>query len=150
VALLEEGGDGSKEDGVANSNHSSNQTVSFAKEMPSVRGIVEKAPQDVDYNDGGVIQRMALLEQRLDDYDDEKVEQLSDEDKYTLSESTFSLLITEYPLSLPFGFSVFSVALSIICLSLTLASSISKGTKGNRLGEHIVCTILRNNKLSRL
>ena len=139
VALLEEGGERNKDD-VVNSNHTSTREVSFTKDMPSVRGIVEKDPQDIG---DSVTQRMALLEQRLDDYDDEKDEQLNDEDKYTLSESTFSLLITEYPLSIPFGFSVFSVALSIVCLSLTLASSISKGTKRNRLGEHIMCTNAR-------
>lgn len=142
VALLEEGGGGSNKDDAAHSSHASNQEVSFAKDMPSVRGIAERPPQDADYGDS-VTQRMALLEQRLDDYDDEKDGQiLNDEDEYNLSESTFSLLITEYPLSIPFGFAVSSVALSVICLTLTLASSIFKGTKGNRLGEHIMCTFL--------
>lgn len=49
-------------------------------------------------------------------------------------ESTFSLLITHHPLSGPFAFAVFSAGLSISCLSLTLASSIKKGSQGNPLG----------------
>ena len=76
---------------------------------------------------------MLLIEQRLESYEDEK-DILEDESEYLLSESTFSFLITHHPISIPFVFAVFSMALSISCLSLTLASSISKGTKGNILG----------------
>ena len=71
-------------------------------------------------------------ERRLENYEDEKG--IFDERKYALPESIFSLLITHHPLSVPFGFAVFTIALSIACLCLTLVSSISDGTKGNRLG----------------
>ena len=78
--------------------------------------------------------RITLLERRLENYEEEKVLMTSnDEQKYGLSESTFSLLVTHHPFTVPFAFAVFSVALSISCLCLTLASSISKGTKGNTL-----------------
>ena len=98
---------------------------------PSVHGIIEKGH---DYDEENISGRLGLIENRLDAYDDEKEMHLDDDNKYTLSESTFSLLITQHPLSVPFAFAVFSVTLSISCLSLTLASSINKGTKNNRLG----------------
>jgi len=78
--------------------------------------------------------RITLLEQQLESYAEEKDILLNDERKYLLPESTFSLLVTHHPISIPFCFSVFSVTLSISCLVLTLASSISKGMNGNRLG----------------
>jgi len=77
--------------------------------------------------------RILLIENQLEFYDQEK-SILVDEKNYSLPESTFSLLITHHPLSMPFGFSIFTVALSITCLSLTLVSSISNGTKANPLG----------------
>ena len=98
---------------------------------PSVHGIIEKGHH---YDEENISGRLGLIENRLDAYDDEKEMHLDDDNKYTLSESTFSLLITQHPLSVPFAFAVFSVALSISCLSLTLASSIDKGTETNRLG----------------
>lgn len=84
----------------------------------------------------GLAGRMSLLERRLDAYDDGKEAATADDDdnKYTLGESTFSLLVTEHPCSVPFAFAACSVALSVVCLSLTLASSIMKGAKGNRIG----------------
>lgn len=81
----------------------------------------------------GLAGRMQLVERRLDDYEDDSKEILQDS-SMPLLESTFSLLITQHPLSVPFAFGLFSVVLSISCLSLTLASSIGKGEKGNPLG----------------
>lgn len=78
--------------------------------------------------------RIRTIENRLDAYDDEKEVLVNHENTYTLSESTFSLLVTEDPCTVPFAFAFLSVALSISCLSLTLASSIMKGNEGNRIG----------------
>ena len=101
--------------------------------LQSVIGI----PEDDDFDDNDEEQavlddRITLLERRFENYADEK--DIYDERKYALPESTFSLLVTHHPLSIPFCFAVFSVALSISCLCLTLVSSISNGTKGNVLG----------------
>jgi hypothetical protein len=77
-------------------------------------------------------ERLALIESRLDDNEDTKRgTALCNE--YTLPESTFSLLVTEHPLSSPFIFAVFTATLSITCLGLVLADAASKGTAGNRL-----------------
>ena len=112
--------------------------VSFKEEGSSsssklnvVSGVPEEYDNDIEeaFDD-----RITLLERRLENYEEEKVLMTSnDEQKYGLSESTFSLLVTHHPFTVPFAFAVFSVALSISCLCLTLASSISKGTKGNTL-----------------
>jgi len=59
--------------------------------------------------------------------------QLDDNTKYELSESTFSLLVTHPPTSMPFAFAVLTIALSLTCLGLTLVSSLQKGTTGNSL-----------------
>jgi hypothetical protein len=99
--------------------------------------IVTGVPEDNNNNDEKeeiLSDRITLLEQQLESYAEEKDILLNDERKYLLPESTFSLLVTHHPISIPFCFSVFSVTLSISCLVLTLASSISKGTNGNRLG----------------
>ena len=98
--------------------------------------LVTGVPED-NNNEGEEIlsDRITLLEQQLESYAEEKDNiLLNDKRKYLLPESTFSLLVTHHPISIPFCFSVFSVTLSISCLVLTLASSISKGTNGNRLG----------------
>ncbi|KAL9185555.1 hypothetical protein ACHAXT_003332 [Thalassiosira profunda] len=81
-----------------------------------VDGLVEKERDDVAMEDDMAI-RMQLIERRLDDYEDEK-DVITDDDRYALSESTFSFLITAHPLSVPFAF----------------APAVSKGTKGNPLG----------------
>lgn len=79
--------------------------------------------------------RILQIEQRLDHADEEKMLlSADDERKYLLQESTFSLLITHNPFSVPFAFAVFTVALSITCLCLTLSSAIQKGSTGNPLG----------------
>ena len=78
--------------------------------------------------------RIAAIEKWKEDREDSKDIQLNDEGEFDLADSTFSLLITQHPLSIPFIFGVCSVALSISCLSLTLASSLNKGTRGNVLG----------------
>jgi len=97
--------------------------------------LVEGIPEENNNDDieEALNERMLLIEQRLESYEDEK-DTLEDESEYLLSESTFSFLISHHPISIPFVFAMFSMALSISCLSLTLASSISKGTKGNILG----------------
>ena len=95
-----------------------------------VEGIPDGTNNDIEE---AMNERMLLIEQRLESYEDEK-DILEDESEYLLSESTFSFLISHHPISIPFVFAMFSMALSISCLALTLASSISKGTKGNILG----------------
>ena len=105
-------------------------TVANDSPIKLVEGIPEETNNDIEE---AMNERMTLIEQRLESYEDEK-DTLEDESEFLLSESTFSFLITHYPISIPFVFAVFSMALSISCLSSTLASSISKGTKGNILG----------------
>ena len=95
----------------------------------------EKIDNTNDFEEA--MQRISLLEKRMEDYEDEKdvlLGNINSQGEYHLAESTFSLLITEQPLSIPFAFGVLSIALSISCLSLTLASSINKGTHRNPLG----------------
>ena len=104
---------------------------SSSSKLNVVSGVPEEYDNDIEeaFDD-----RITLLERRLENYEEEKVLMTSnDEQKYGLSESTFSLLVTHHPFTVPFAFAVFSVALSISCLCLTLASSISKGTKSNTL-----------------
>ena len=95
--------------------------------------IAEGVPEQYSSIEEALDDRFALIERRLEKCEgaDEKVS--IDDREYELAESTFSLLVTHHPLTIPFTFAVFSVALSISCLCLTLASSINKGTKGNTL-----------------
>ena len=122
--------------------------VDFAqRKEKSTRNISTRSIQNTEPNSGrlntvvgvpeddeeeALADRVLFIERRLENDDEEK--SIIDKRKYALPESTFSLLITHHPLSVPFGFAMFTVALSIACLSLTLASSISDGTKGNHLG----------------
>lgn len=103
-----------------------------------VTGILEKGNNNINNNDEEAMKsRVSLLEQRMDDYDDEKdilIGNSNSQGEYHLAESTHSLLITEPIASLPFMFGLFSIALSISCLCLVLTSSIKKGTSRNRLG----------------
>lgn len=99
---------------------------------PIVTGIPEKNIDDIE--EQALDNRIALIEQRLETYEDEKDIFDTDERDFPLADSTFSLLVTQHPLSVPFVFAVFSIALSISCLCLTLASSINKGTARNKLG----------------
>ena len=99
---------------------------------PIVTGIPEKNIDDIE--EQALDNRLALIEQRLETYEDEKNIFDTDERDFPLADSTFSLLVTQHPLSVPFVFAVFSIALSISCLCLTLASSINKGTARNKLG----------------
>jgi len=118
----------------ANSDDNNNCDNNNSSSLKLVTGI----PEDNNNNNEGeeiLSDRITLLEQQLESYAEEKDNiLLNDERKYLLPESTFSLLVTHHPISIPFCFSVFSVTLSISCLVLTLASSISKGMNGNRLG----------------
>ena len=87
-----------------------------------------------DGGEGGLANRVTLIERHLENMADDKKDPL-DERQYALPESTFSLLITQRPLSVPFVFGVCSTAFSISCLSLTLISSIqNRRTKDNPLG----------------
>ena len=99
---------------------------------PIVTGIPEKNIYDIE--EQALDNRIALIEQRLETYEDEKDIFDTDERDFPLADSTFSLLVTQHPLSIPFAFAVFSIALSISCLCLTLASSINQGTARNKLG----------------
>ena len=99
---------------------------------PIVTGIPEKNIYDIE--EQALDNRIALIEQRLETYEDEKDIFDTDERDFPLADSTFSLLVTQHPLSVPFAFGVFSIALSISCLCLTLASSINQGTARNKLG----------------
>jgi len=116
--------DNSNDDNNCNNKSSSLKLVTGIPEDNSSCNEVEEILSD----------RITLLEQQFESYAEEKDIQLNNERKYLLPESTFSLLVTHHPISIPFCFSVFSVTLSISCLVLTLASSISKGMNGNRLG----------------
>ena len=101
-----------------------------------VTGIPEKTTNTNDIEEA-LQERVKLLEQRMEDYDDEKddlLDNINSKGEYHLAESTISLLITQPPLSIPFMFGLCSAALPISCLSLVLASSISKGTSRNPLG----------------
>ena len=105
--------------------------------LTAVTGIIEKRNNNNNDDEEAVKSRISLLEQRMDDYDDEKdilIGNSNSQGEYHLAESTHSLLITEPIASLPFMFGVFSIALSISCLCLVLTSSIEKGTSRNRLG----------------
>jgi len=103
-----------------------NEDMPLHSTLRSVRGIPEDDPVEV------ISDRVMLIERRLEAYDEEK--SVFDERKYLLPESTFSLLITHPPNSVPFMFAAFSMALSISCLTLTLLSSIQNGSRGNWLG----------------
>ena len=94
---------------------------------------VEGVPEDDDGDDvEALADRVLFLERRVECYDEEKNDPL-DDTNYSLPESTFSLLITESVTSVPFVFAAFTVILSVACLVLTLASSIS-GPGVNPLG----------------
>ena len=75
-------------------------------------------------------ERLDNIEDRLIDVEEEK-RGLINGNEYTLPESTFSLLVTEHPLSSPFMFAIFTVALSLTCLGLVLADSVQSGTVDN-------------------
>ena len=105
--------------------------------LTAVTGIIEKRNNNNNGDEEAIKSRISLLEQRTDDYDDEKdilIGNSNSQGEYHLAESTHSLLITEPIASLPFMFGVLSIALSISCLCLVLTSSIKKGTSRNRLG----------------
>ena len=136
VALLEDQPDASLEsrlesnslEGPTTENGSFARTTESNDEdgrLTAVVGVQE------DMVEEGLATRVDLIERRLKTEEKEP----PDESKYSLPESTFSLLVTHHPLSIPFAFAVFSTALTISCLSLTLASSIqNSGGKENPLG----------------
>jgi len=78
-------------------------------------------------------ERVAGLESKVMEFEDTKDERRQ-VTKYNLPESTFTLMITEKPLSVPFVFAVCATSLSLTCLWLTLAESIAKSTRNNALG----------------
>ncbi|KAL7518889.1 hypothetical protein ACHAWX_003691 [Stephanocyclus meneghinianus] len=98
----------------------------------TVAGVREEYNSDWNDKIADLAERLQLIESRLDEREDTKLgTALCNE--YTLPESTFSLLVTEHPLSSPFIFAVFTATLSLTCLGLVLADAVSKGTAGNRL-----------------
>ena len=106
------------------------------EQLNVVTGVPEKATDTNDIEEA-LQGRVKLLEQRMEDYEDEKdvlLDNINSQGDYHLAESTISLLVTQPPLSIPFMFGMCSAALPISCLSLVLASSISKGTSRNPLG----------------
>eukprot|EP00804_Cyclotella_cryptica_P028546 CCRYP_014805-RA/>CCRYP_014805-RA protein AED:0.07 eAED:0.07 QI:185/0.75/0.88/1/1/0.88/9/2294/790 len=114
--------------------HSSERKIFANKEdaIQTVVGVREEC--NADYNDKVpyLAERLDLIERRLDECEDTKRgTALCNE--FTLPQSTFSLLVTEHPLSSPFIFAVFTATLSITCLGLVLADAVSNGTAGNRL-----------------
>ncbi len=148
VALLERGTDNTIDD----ADELPSRRVSFAPtstrsivrgevtpddNLNVVTGILEKQNNNNNDDEEAMKSRIFLLEQRMEDYEDEKdilIGNSNSQGEYHLAESTHSLLITEPITSLPFMFGVFSIALSISCLCLVLTSSIKKGTSRNRLG----------------
>ena len=58
-------------------------------------------------------------------------------DEYELPESTYSLLMTEKILSIPFFTGIVSVFLSLFALVLALKNELDKGEPGNFLGKQI-------------
>jgi hypothetical protein len=74
--------------------------------------------------------RLDRIEDRLYDVEEETRASFNP-NEFTLPESTFSLLVTEHPLSSPFIFALFTVVLSLTCLGLVLADSVQSGTADN-------------------
>ena len=128
--------DVSSERSIIRGNFSNDLEIAPDEKLNVVTGIPENTNNTNDV-EKALQERIKLLEQRMEDYEDEKdalLGNINGQGEYHLVESTFSLLITEHPLSVPFMFGVLSMTLSISCLSLTLTSSINKGTSRNPLG----------------
>ena len=94
---------------------------------------VDAVDDDEAVAHGGIVERVSHLELRLNEMDDKK-EERGAHFTCTLQESTFTFFITETPLSAPFIYSFFAVALSMSCLGLTLGYASTTGNSGNPLG----------------
>lgn len=94
--------------------------------IPSVVGLAENNNHEREYM--SLIQsRLDRIEDRLIDVEEETRGSFNNQE-YILPESTFSLLVTEPPLSRPFMFAIFTAALSLTCLGLVLYDSVENGT----------------------
>jgi len=89
------------------------------EESAVIIAVVEDGPAN------NMFDRILAIEQQLDEEERLSFENVVDVRPNCLPESTFSLLITEDPCSISFAFGVLTVGLSILCLGLTLASSVS-------------------------
>ena len=129
--------DGLSERSIIRGQLSTDLEIVSDEQLNVVTGIPEEKTNNNYDIEEALQERVKLLEQRMEDYEDEKdvlLGNINSHGEYHLAESTISLLITQPPLSIPFMFGMCSIALSISCLSLVLASSISKGTSRNPLG----------------
>ena len=97
--------------------------------IQTVVGLAEDNNHEKEYV--SLIQsRLDRIEDRLIDVEEETRGSFNNQE-YILPESTFSLLVTEPPLSRPFIFAVFTAALSLTCLGLVLYDSVENGTEIN-------------------
>ena len=84
------------------------------------------------------LHRVSLLENKVNEIEDtarkEDGRREEIEEEYVLPQSTFTLMITENPLSGPFIFAICATALSLLCLGLTLAENLHKATSKNHFG----------------
>lgn len=62
-------------------------------------------------------------------------------DKYELPESTYTLLMTENLVSIPFATGIIAAALSMMCLGLALKNEAGNSEPGNPLGKCSRCEI---------
>jgi hypothetical protein len=100
--------------------------------IQTVVGVSEDPNHRVKSSASYLKERLDRIEDRLIDCEDAKRGTFYN-NEYILPESTFSLLVTEHPLSSPFIFAIFTAALSLTCLALVLADSVQNGTVDNRI-----------------
>lgn len=107
--------------------------------IQTVVGVAEdKEPGNYGLNDpfseleARLQDRLNRIEDRLIDCEEETRGSFAN-NEIILPESTFSLLVTEHPISSPFMFAIFTATLSLICLGLVLADSVQNGTEGNQI-----------------
>lgn len=99
--------------------------------IQTVVGVTEENINNYRAQDPTSLQyRLDRIEDRLYDVEEETRASFNP-NEFTLPESTFSLLVTEHPLSSPFIFALFTVVLSLTCLGLVLADSVQSGTADN-------------------
>ena len=113
-----------------------------AQDDDAIQTVVGVA-EDTEFGKYGVKDPFSELEARLQDRLNRIEDRLIDCEEETrgsfanneiiLPESTFSLLVTERPMSSPFMFAIFTAALSLTCLGLVLADSVQSGTAGNQI-----------------
>ena len=62
-------------------------------------------------------------------------------DKYEFPESTYTLLMTENLVSIPFATGIIAAAFCMMCLVLAFMNELENGEAGNRLGKCDRCEI---------